>query len=204
MSCVRSLLLVLFVAFSVRAETVVIIQGTQAWYLPDGSSIAQSVDRLIQLGGGQPIPNGSELRQLSSTWTSKVSSYEKRNHHRKGLQTMYSVLGKQAADGVFSDLEQLQKRTQQTRDLILGPDKSKWDPWGQPIAVYLAEHVSSVAEASVSYLEISAGLDVPGEAIGLGWTEVVEIIIKLLGEGPISPQMLALIKILLNLLAGGS
>ena len=212
MLCVRSLLLLSFLCVSVQAQSVVIVQGGRAWYVLDGSLIAVPADRLIRLAGGGPVdpptdpptdpPEISELERLSSLWPEQVSPYEKRDAHRQGLQATYSVLGTQAAEGKFSDLGQLQQSTVTLRDLVLGGDKLKWAEWYQPIGAYLATSVSSVAEAALAYPEISAGLEVEGEAIGPGWVKVIEFVIEALGEGALPPRMLALIKLLLSTLGG--
>lgn len=213
MSCVRCLLLVLFVCASLRAETVVIIQGGKAWYVPAGSSVAIPADRVIRLAGNGPIdptdppvdpPNEGELEQLSSAWKVKVAPYSKRNHHRLGLMATYSVLGQQAADGEFSDLADLQERTRQTYDLLLGDDKERWSEWYAPIGEYLGVNVLSLDDVPPAYAGISAGLEVPGEAIGPVWAIVIKLIIGMLGDGDIDPKMLALIMLLLDALAGGS
>ena len=212
MSCVRSFLLVLFVCASLPAD-MVILQGGKAWYLADGETIAVPVDliRLVGPGPDDPIdpptdpPNEGELEQLSSDWVLKVVPYLKRDHHRQGLMTTYAVLGQQAADGEFSDLVELQERFYQTRDLLLGVDKDRWREWYAPIEVYLDANAQSVDQAAVAYSEISAGLEVKGsEAIGPVWAIVIRMIIQMLGDGNINPEMLALIMALLDALAGGS
>ena len=216
MSCVRSLLLVSFVCALLPADTV-ILQGGKAWYLADGATIAVPVDSLIRLGGPIPPtdptdptdpptdpPNEGELEQLSSAWRVKVDPYPKRDHHRQGLHAMYSVLASQADAGEFSDLDELKERESEVASLLLGSDELKWNEWYAPIRVYLGANVSSVADAAVAFPEISAGLEVVGEAIGPVWAIVIKLIIQMLAGGDIDPKMLALIMLLLDALAGGS
>ena len=218
MSCVRSSLLVLFVCAVSRAETVVILQGGKAWLLPDGSSVGIPI-AIVRLPGDGPgpippnpdPPNEGELEQLSSDWVSKVMPYSKRAHHRQGLQATYSVLGKQAADGEFSSLAELQERTKATYNLLLGVvspaetsvDKERWREWFKPIEVYLGANVRSVEQAVPAYSEITAGLEVPGDAIGPGWVAFIKFVINLLGQGDISPVMIELIQAILNALSRG-
>lgn len=221
MSCVRSLLLVSFVCASLRAETVLIIQGGKSWFVPDGSSVGVLVDRVVRLGGNGPVdptdpptdpPTDGDLERLSSAWVVKVAPYELRDHHRQGLMATYSVLGQQAADGKFSSLAELQKRTKETYNLLLGVeqgsetsvDKERWREWFRPIEVYLGANVRSVEQAVPAYSEIAAGLEIEDEAIGPVWTIVIRMIIQFLGEGTIPPAMLALIMALLDTLAGGA
>ena len=208
MSCARFLLCLFVSASLLQAQSVVIVQGAKAWYVPDGSSIALQADRLIRLAGGgpedppPPPPNPTELQRLSSLWPVMVATYDKRNAHRQGLMATYSVLAGRIDAGAFSDLDQLKSQTIALRDLVLGGDKSKWSEWYAPIGVYLGANVSSIDEAAPAYRAIAAGLEVEGEAIDSGWVKVIEIIIDLLGEGVIPPTMLALIRILLEILGG--
>ncbi len=214
MSCVRSLLLLVFCCASVPADTV-ILRGSQAWYLEDGKTVAQPVAEVIRLGGPvdptdptdppvDPIdpPNVSELELLSSTWVTKVTLYSKRDSHRQGLMAMYGVLADQVDAGSFSDLVELAERSREIQTLILGADKSRWVSWGNDINAYLDAHLSSLDGAAPAYRAVSAGLEVPGEAIDSGWVKLIEIIIEALGEGVIPPVMLALIRILLEILGG--
>ena len=211
MSCVRSLLCLFVSASLLQAHSTVIVQGGTAWYVPDGSSIAVQADQLIRLAGGGPVdppidpppnPNPTELEQLSSQWKTKVVIYDKRQAHRQGMMAMHSVLAEQVDAGKFSDIDQLEESTVILRDLILGGDKSKWAEWYGPIGVYLGANVLSLDEAAPANRSIAAGLEVGNEAIDPGWIRLIEIIIEALGEGTIPPIMLALIKVLLEILGG--
>ena len=95
------------------------------------------------------------------------------------------------------------ERESEIASLLLGSDELRWNEWYAPIKVYLGANVSSVADAAVAYSEISAGLEVSGEAIGPVWAIVIRMIIQML-DGDLDPKMLALIMALLDALAGGS
>lgn len=189
MSCIRCSLLFCFLSSVLHAESVVILQGDRAWYCPSEKSTAVSVDRVIRISGGpvtppneppnQPPEDGSELKMLSSTWIVKVTSYGQREHHRQSLAATYMLLSQQVKSGTFSNLSQLKTVTTRTRDIILGPDRGKWDRWGQDIAAHLSSNVDSLDEAADAYLEIAAGLE-KSEAIRPETLEFILMIIKLI------------------------
>ena len=212
MLCRRLLLplLLLFLVSPVLAESVVILQGNKAYYAPTNSSAAVLVDRIIHLPNGGPIlppppdpDSPSTLIRLSSTWVSKVTMYNKRLPHRQSLAAMYMLLGQQSLEGKFDDLEQLQLRTNQLKDILLGSDKPKWNEWGQGIGDYLSVNVSSLVEAGPAYAEIAAGLESSQEAIGPVILGIITFIIDALAEGDLDPRILALIKALLAIFGGG-
>jgi len=212
MRCLRtklSLLLLCLVSCAVGAESVVILKGGQAWYVASDTSTAVKVDRVITITNGGPSdpdpppPNGSELKQLASTWKTKVAEYSKRDVHRQALSAAYLVLAEQVqGDGSpYDDLPQLNEATVKLRDLILGGDKSRWNEWGRDVGSYLSDNVDTLDEAAVAYLEIAAGLETT-EAIGPIVMVIIQLVLSLIGQGEIDAKVLELIKLLLSLIGG--